>query len=315
MNQSRKMTDGALMLAIFMVLLFITIFVPVISIISMFFLPIPFVFFASRYGFKPSLLMFAVAMLLTTLFTTFFSLPLAVLMGLGGLTIGSAIYKGLSPYETWARGTLGFVIGLLFVFVFSQVLFSVNLVEEFELIVTDSLEMSASLMEQFGAAEQTEAIGELLELQVQVLIDLLPVGVALSAILLAFLSQWISYKFINRIERKQLRFPPFRNLRFPTSIIWVYFFALLLSFFNLDPSGIYFMAVQNVIVLTGLLMTLQGFSFIFFYAHHKKMSKFIPIFSIVLTILFPTFLLYFVRILGIIDIGFRLRDRLKNGNK
>ncbi|WP_087973898.1 YybS family protein [Oceanobacillus rekensis] len=314
MNQSKKITDGAVSLAIFMGLMLIAIFVPIISIVGLILLPVPFVFFTSRYGFKSSLLMFAVALLLTTLFAVFL-LPFTILMGLGGLAVGSAIHKGLSAYETWARGTLGFVIGLLFVFVFSQLLFSINLVEEFEMIVSESMEMSSSFMEQFGVAEQTEGLEELLQLQIDLLIDLLPVGVALTAIVLAFLSQWIGYKFINRIEKKQLRFPPFRNLRFPSSLIWVYFFALLLSFFNLDPSGIYFMAVQNILVLTGLLMALQGFSFIFFYAHHKKISKFIPILIIVLTILFPTFLLYFVRILGIIDIGFRLRDRLGSEKK
>ena len=312
MNQSRK--DGAISLAIFMVLLLIAIFVPILSIFGLILLPVPFVFFASKYGFKSSLLMFAAALLLTMLFTPFFLL-FTVLMGLGGLAIGSAIYKGLSAYETWARGTLGFIIGLLFVFVFSQVLFSINWVDEFERLFIDSLEMSSSLMEQFGVAEQPEELQEMLQLQIDLLINLLPVWVAITAIGLAFLSQWIGYKFINRIDKKQLRFPPFRNLRFPSSLIWVYFFALLLSFFNLDSSGIYFMAVQNVLVLTGLLMALQGFSFIFFYAHHKKKSKFIPILIIVLTILFPTFLLYFIRILGIIDIGFKLRDRLGNEKK
>jgi uncharacterized protein YybS (DUF2232 family) len=312
MNQSRK--DGAISLAIFMVLLLIAIFVPILSIFGLILLPVPFVFFASRYGFKPSLLMFAVALLLTILFAIFL-LPFTILMGLGGLAVGSTIHKGLSAYETWARGTLGFVIGLLLVFVFSQVLFSINLVEEFEVILAESMDMSSSFMEQFGAAEQTEEIEELLQLQLNLLIDLLPVGVAITAIVLAFLSQWIGYKIINRIEKKQLRFPPFRNLRFPSSIIWVYFFALLLSLFNQDPTGIYFMAIQNVLVLTGLLMALQGFSFIFFFSHYKKISKFIPILIIVLTILFPTFLLYFIRILGIIDIGFRLRDRLGSEKK
>ncbi|WP_249872287.1 YybS family protein [Oceanobacillus saliphilus] len=312
MNQSRKMTDGALLLAVFMVMLLITLFVPVLTIFGMFFLPIPFVLFASRYGLKPSLLMFAVALVLTVLIATFFSLPLAILMGVGGITIGTAIYKDISPYETWARGTLGFVVGLLFIFVFSQVLFSVNWVQEFEVILTDSMEMSASLMETLGVAGQSAEFEELMQLQIQGLINLLPVGLALSALLLAFISQWISYKFINRLEKKELRFSPFRNLRFPTSIIWVYFFALFFSFFGLDSTSFFFIAVQNVLVLTGLILSLQGFSFIFFYAHHKKMSKFIPILIVVLTILFPTFLLYFIRILGIIDIGFRLRDHLES---
>lgn len=254
--------------------------------------------------------MFIASLLLTALIATLAFLPMTFLAGLGGIAIGTGIRKEVSAYETWARGTLGFIIGLLFVFVFSQVFFSVNLVDELKVIITDSMEISKSIMEQFGTGGQTEQIEEMLLLQIDMLIELLPVGLALTAIVLAFLSQWISYKFINRLENKQLRFPPFRNLRFPTSILWIYFFALFISFFNLNPAGIYYTAVHNLLALTGLLMAVQGFSLIFLYTHHKKITKAVPIFIVVLTLLFPAFLLYFVRILGIIDIGFRLRDRL-----
>lgn len=276
----------------------------------MFLLPIPFILYTARHGGKPSWLMFIASLLLTALIATLAFLPMTFLAGLGGIAIGTGIRKEVSAYETWARGTLGFIIGLLFVFVFSQVFFSVNLVDELKVIITDSMEISKSIMEQFGTGGQTEQIEEMLLLQIDMLIELLPVGLALTAIVLAFLSQWISYKFINRLENKQLRFPPFRNLRFPTSILWIYFFALFISFFNLNPAGIYYTAVHNLLALTGLLMAVQGFSLIFLYTHHKKITKAVPIFIVVLTLLFPAFLLYFVRILGIIDIGFRLRDRL-----
>lgn len=310
MNQSKKLTDGALLLAIYIVLLLITIFVPIVTIFGMFLLPIPFILYAARHGLKPSFLMFVASLLITALIATIAFLPFTVLAGIGGIAIGAAIHKEVSAYETLARGTLGFIIGLLFIFAFSQVVFSVNLVNELKVIITDSMDMSASIMEQFGASGQTEQMEELLLQQVNMLIELLPVGLALTAIVLAFLSQWISYKFINRLEKKQLRFPPFRNLRFPTSILWIYFFALFISFFDLNPAGIYYTAVHNLLALTGLLMALQGFSFVFLYTYHKKITKAVPIFIVVITLLFPTFLLYFVRILGIIDIGFRLRERL-----
>ncbi|WP_373894365.1 YybS family protein [Virgibacillus natechei] len=315
MNQSKKLTDGALLTAIFMVLLLLTVFVPVLSIFAMFVLPVPFVIYASKYNWKPALLMLVAAMILTTLFATVFSLPIAVLMGFGGLMIGSAIYQNASAYETWARGTFGFIVGLLFVFVYSQLLFDVNWIEEFEAALTESMQMSAGLLEQFGAGgQQLEEARELLEEQVGLLTDLFPVGLAVAAVVLAFISQWVSYKVINRLDRKQLRFPPFRMLQFPVSVIWIYLAALIFSFIELDPDNILYLGAQNLLVITGLLMSLQGISFIFFYAHHKNMSKAIPILSVVLILIFSP-LLYLVRILGIIDIGFRLRDRMTDNNE
>ncbi|SFD70694.1 Uncharacterized conserved protein YybS, DUF2232 family [Lentibacillus persicus] len=315
MNQSRQLTDGALLTAVFMILMLISAFVPVITLIATFLLPVPFILFSSRYDWKPSIVMLIAAVILSSLLTSIFSLPIPVLMGIGGIMIGSAVYRKLSPYETWARGTIGFVIGLVFIFVFSQYAFQVNLVNEIDAMVHESITMSREAMEQFGLGELSEDQLNMVTEQMGMLTDLLPAWIALVALSLAFMSQWISYKVINRLETKQLHFPPFRSLRLPVSLIWIYFFSLIVSFFDLDPSGIVFLAVNNVLMLAGILMALQGFSFIFFYAHAKKMSKALPITSVVLTLFFPFIFLYLVRLLGIIDIGFALRDRISNDKK
>src|SRR5699024_4859843 len=159
-----------------------------------------------------------------------------------------------------------------------------------------------------------DQLGQLQE-QMAYAMDLIPVGMAFIAILFAFLTQWVSYKVMNRLENKQLRFPPFRSLRFPAAVIWVYFFALLFTFVELDPNSVFYLAVVNIFTLAGLLMTIQGLSFIFFYADYKKWPKAIPILSVVLTLILPFILLYLVRILGIIDIGFGLRDRIAQSKK
>jgi uncharacterized protein YybS (DUF2232 family) len=100
-------------------------------------------------------------------------------------------------------------------------------------------------------------------------------------------------------------------MKLPISIIWLYLIVVIASFFNLDPDGMMFIGVQNALMILEILLAIQGFSFIFFFSHYKKWSKAIPILSIIITLLFPIILLYFVRILGIIDIGLNLRERLK----
>lgn len=315
MNQSKKLTEGALLTAIYIMLLLIAAFVPVAAMIATFVLAVPFVIYAAKHGLKPSLLMFLVALGLSVLFATVFSLPITVLMGTGGIAVGISIHNKLSAYETWARGTIGFVAGLLFVFVFSQFVFQINIMNEMEEMINQSVQMSKDFMEQVGLEGQAEDQMELFEQQIGLLKNLVPAGIAIAAILLAFISQWLSYKLINRLDKGQLKFPPFRMLQLPVSLVWIYFFSLIFTFFELDPSGTLYLAVNNVMLLAGMLMTLQGFSFIFFYAHHKKMSKALPIVCVVVTLLFPLILLYLVRVLGIIDIGFSLRDRLSKDTK
>lgn len=310
MNQSKKITDGALMVGLFVIIMFITLLVPIISILGLLFMPVPFVIYASKYNFKPSLLVLAATMALSMLFATIFTFPLVVLMGFGGIMIGTSIHKKVSAYETWARGAFGFAIGLLLIFVISQTVFQVQWVDELDGMITESMEMSTNLFKEFGMKEQAEEAQTMIHDQVDLLKNLLPVAIAIIAIIQAFISQWISYKVINRLERRKLHFPSFRNLQFPVALVWIYFFALILSLLNSDPSSTFYIAAQNVLLLTGLLIAIQGLSFIFFFAHHKKMSKAIPILSVILTIIFPMLLLYLVRILGIIDLGFKLRDHL-----
>ncbi|RLL41755.1 DUF2232 domain-containing protein [Oceanobacillus piezotolerans] len=310
MNQSKKLTDGALLLAIFIVLLFITIFITPIAIFSAFFLPLPFIMYASRHGFKPSIIFLIAAVALTALFFSIFSIFTPILMGLGGIMIGTAIRKDFSAYEALARGTFGFIIGLLFLYAGSQVLFGVNWIGEFRTIFTESVEMSTELAGQFTTEEQIDQFESTIQTYITYMTNLIPVFLIMAGFILALISQWIGFKFLNRLDKRELRFPPFRTLRFPKTIIWVYFIALLLSFFVTDTSSMFFVIIQNAQVLLGAVLVIQGFSLIFFYTHHKKISKAIPVLFIILTILFPPFLLPFIRILGIIDIGMNLRDTI-----
>lgn len=312
MNQSRKLTEGAIFAAIYMGLM-LAAAIPILSILTMFLLPVPFVMYASKHGVKPGLLVLTVTSLLTIMFFTILTLPMTLLMGAGGLLIGHGIYKKRSVYETWAYGILGFIGGLLFTIAFMQIFLSVNFISEVETIATEQVGSYVSIIESAGMADTNPDINleEMLTEQIKFIMNLVPAFLALLAIILAFLVQWVSYKIINRVDKQKYRFPPFRMLRLPSSIIWLYLIVILVSLFNLDPAGMFSVGIQNALFILEILLVVQGFSFLFYFADHKKWTKAIPIMSIVITILFPVFLLYFVRILGIIDIGFNLRDRLE----
>ncbi|WP_284140645.1 YybS family protein [Virgibacillus sp. LDC-1] len=310
MNQSKKITDGALLTAIFVVLMLLWWYFSFFSVITVFLLPIPFIIFSYRYDWKPSLLMFVAAAVITMLFATVISIPITLLAAAGGIMIGTAMHHRASPYEAWARGTVGFVIGMLFSFLFSQIVFQINFTAEFDNMIQQSMQMSRDMMQQLGVEDQIEGQIELLEQQFLMVKNLIPVMFVVMSMLFALVSQWLSYKLINRIEKKTYQFPPFRMLRFPVAIVWIYFVAMIVSFFQPDPNGILFLGVQNVLMLAGFFMVIQGLSFVFFYAHEKKLTKAIPILLIVFIVIIPFILLPLVRILGIIDIGFRLRERV-----
>jgi len=308
MNQTNKLRDGAIYLAIFVVLMLITAFVPILSFLSLIVLPVPFILYAAKYNWKPALVMAAVSIVIT-LFVGLYLLT--VFAAAGGIMIGSAIYNRRGAYETFGRGTFGFLVGALLVFAFMQLFFQFNWIAMFEEMLTQSAQTSLNAVEQTIPGDQFEQISTAFEAGISTFVNLLPAFLILSSAILAIVSQWVSYKILNRMSKEDFRFPKFRHLRIPSSVLWVFFFSLVLSFFDWETSTTWYMALQNLQMLTGLVMGIQGLSFVFFFSHYKKMSRAIPIITVILIFLFPIILIYILQILGIIDIGFKLKDRLE----
>ncbi len=249
-----------------------------------------------------------------TMFTFFFAsvfIVFTLLAGFGGLFLGGALYHKRSSYEALAIGSVGFIIGLVTTFLITQLLLGVDLMEEFNNSMNQAFSTFERLFSGILEGESMEAeMADFREL-IDFIPDIIPSILAIAGVLMAFVSQWITYKLINRIENKQLKFVKFKNFKLPTSVLWYYFVALILNYVTMDSDGLLYLAAINVFILTGALLVIQGFSFVFFYASMKKWSKAIPILIVVFSLLLPQILMYLVRILGIIDIGFPLRERIE----
>lgn len=310
MKEANKITEGALLTAIYIVLLLIMIFVPFIFIIGLVVLPIPFIIYAQRYDYRPALVMFFVASAMTMLFATFVSLPITLLAGIGGIVIGTAIHRGRKPYEVWARGTIGFIVATVIIILFLQFALDINIYQQTEQLVEESLEMTQSMMQTFNFdVEQMEEFS-LVEEQMRTFPDLLPAAIAIFGIMLALGSIWFSFKVVNRVENKQLAFPPFKEFTLPKGIVWIYIIALFATIFMTDTEATIYIAALNASMLIIALFIIQGFSFIFFYAGVKKWHRAIPIVIIVVSFLIPFISMIIIRFIGIIDLLFDLKEKL-----
>lgn len=317
MEDSKQIRDGTLLTALYIAMLLFVTFVPSMVIFIVFLMPLPFIIYASRYDQKSLLKLFIVVALisffLTLLTSALLILPIFILTASGGIAIGIALSQSKSPYETWIQGTIGFAIGLLFVFLFTQFVLEINWADEIDHAIGQSFENLAIMIDQFdqfGSSEQINEQLEVLQEQMGIIKDLIPAGIALLAIIMAFLTQWFAYRIISHLENKRLRFPPIRLLQFPTAIVWIYIIGILVSVFERNPTSGLFIGAQNVLSLAGFLMILQGYSFIFFYAHHKKKSNGLPIIAVILSVLLPL-LLYVIRLIGLIDMAFSLRNSMQ----
>nr|MDF9460193.1 DUF2232 domain-containing protein [Bacillus pumilus] len=103
----------------------------------------------------------------------------------------------------------------------------------------------------------------------------------------------------------------FKDMRSPKSMVWYYLLTLLLMLIQTEKGDFLWLVQTSAFQILFILVLIQGFSFIFYYCHEKSISKAVPIFAIVLGVLYPP-VGVIVRIIGIADIGFDLREKVKN---
>ncbi|KGX85697.1 YybS family protein [Pontibacillus litoralis] len=308
MNQTTKIKEGIVYAAIYIILLLMSIFIPGVAVIGMVLLPLPFMIYTARFGWKSSVILAAIIMPITLIVATVASLPITLLAICGGIALGTGVYLKRSSYEIWAQGTVGYVLGMVLFYVLSLLLFHINWVEEIQVYMQESIEASKQMIESISGTVPEEQL-ELVEEQLYRIIGLLPSFMAIMSIGYALMTLWLGYKLMNLTYKTKHQFPPVRNMSFPKALIWYHLIAIILTWINADPGSFMDQASQNVYTLTGFLMTLQGLTFLFAFADYKKITKAFPIGMVVLTFMLPFLLLYPLMILGIIDLGFSLRAR------
>ncbi|MEH7224777.1 YybS family protein [Bacillus sp. JJ1566] len=309
MKKAKIITEGAMLLAIYSVLLLLTLYVPLLGIVLSFLLPIPFILFTVKYRVKQSMLFILIAFLLSGLLGSVFGIIHTIMFGISGILLGELINRGRSGIELFLGSCLSYLFSIVLLYVTAVLILQIDVYDLIRESSRESFAMAESIMRATGGEVNTEAIAQLEE-SIEMMQYMIPSMFVLIAMVLAFVTVVAMKPVLVRLQVKMNPFPPFREISFPKSILWYYLLILLFSFVELEKGTFGYTAFLNLFFVLQWFMVIQGLSFIYYFCHQKGITKAVPI---VLTILTP-FLLYIIRILGIIDLGFQLRNRI-NGKK
>ncbi|WP_243387210.1 YybS family protein [Bacillus kexueae] len=308
MKQTRFITDAAILLAIFAVLLAMTLYLPLIGAVALVFLATPFIIMVYRHDMKKAWFMFAGALLISFIVGQLLSVPLVLMYGVVGIVMGH-FYKKQQPFVALVLGSLAFLGGLLLTYGLSVLLFGMNWMAEITNEVNRTFEDTAKMFAALGQDVPEEAFTQI-ESQLQLLGMMLPTILVMAAVFSAFITHAVNRPIMKRLKMEMPAITPFRNWRLPKSIIWYYLIVIFMQFMNIESGSFLFIAVLNLTILLQVLLLIQGLSFLFYYSHIKNKGKWLPAIGVIISILlYPVQEL--VRILGIIDLGFDLRSRLK----
>lgn len=309
-----KLTEGALCLAIFAVLILMTIYIPVLGLVTSLFLAVPFILFAAKNTRLNSFVFLVGSILMSIIVGSILALPLTLFYGITGLVIGQFIQEKKSRLSTFIAATLVFLTTLVVQYAIIVVFFKMNIIEELFQVMRDSLDQSAAMYEALGRNIDNSSL-EQFEATIKIMESLIPSLFILTTLACVILIELLSFPIIKRFGVVLQPKAPFKELTLPKSILWYYLVTMFASIiFKPEVGDYWYFALANLTFILQFCMIVQGLAFIFYFCSKKGIPKAVPILAAVFTF-FPPILLPIVRILGIIDIGFELRKRLENKNR
>ncbi|EJV86377.1 TPA: YybS family protein [Bacillus thuringiensis] len=309
MKQTKFITEGAALLAIYAILLLISMYVPILGTVVTFALPLPFILLTIRYKLSNVLVIFVVALFVTVIVSQPMNLVKTIMFGLIGIVLGYTYKTRKKPVEILIAGTLAYLIGFVLIYVASIKFFNIDIMKQMQSMFSESMVQSEKIVSAIGMPISKEQ-KELLTQMNDILQLLFPSILVLVSVCFSWITVIISGSVLKKLKHDIIHWPKFKDLQLPKSIVWYYvIFILLATFIKVDPTSYLHMVFSNLYVIFALLLVLQGLTFISFLAYRKGFTKGVPIISFIVCMFIPM-LFPLVTILGIIDLGISLRSKI-----
>lgn len=312
MKDVKVLTEGAIMAALMTLIAFISFTVPLIGSILILAIPIPLVVYTTRHGSKPGIMLWVVANLVSLIIGGPTLVLGTVLFGGTGIVIGELILRRKSAFIVLFGGSLANISALILSFIFSIVVLDIHPMKMIQETMKDSIQTAEKMLIAIGQ-EPGNQYDPILTM-IDQLNYITPALIIITGVVYAILVQLLSVSVLRRIGVTAPKFKPFHEWSFPKSFLWYYLIVSILFVIGFDEGTLLFTIIFNLTPILEMIITIQGLAVVFYYFHIKRVNKAVVVVIVVLSILLPPILLIY-RILGIIDLGFELRKRIKNSEK
>jgi len=173
--------------------------------------------------------------------------------------------------------------------------------------LTESMTMAESVMNMNIPQESIDTL-------IRTVSQTIPLYLILFSVFYVVVTHAVSRYALQKSGETIAGLKPMREWKLPKSLVWYYLIALLASFIVTDPDSVISVMLLNLIPLLMLAFAVQAASLLFFAADVKQWSRsWIIVLLIVLgmVILVIPPLLQIIALIGVFDVAFPLRDRLK----
>ncbi|MBZ6443503.1 MAG: YybS family protein [Paenibacillus polymyxa] len=290
-------------------LLLLTLLTP-FRIITVFFLIVPGAVLFSSLPFKGFLVHVIPVLLIIALLDVYSLLP-AIYFLIPSILMGRIYKKGGSAFQALMTGTGIILAELLFVLFIATYSFGFDLSQS----LRDQAEMSANVVQQIlsanpmfanmnWTAEDTQKLGTML-------IGKVPYVMIVSSFILAVITHALARPALSSLDVPVRKMKPAREWMLPRTLIWYYLLAIVIGWIadSSDSSWIQTVSI-SMLPLIHACFIIQTIGFVYFWTHSRKMSPVIALLLSLVVLVFQP-----LRIIGIIDLAFPLREAITRSKK
>lgn len=301
-NQTRALTQGAIMLALFLVLFSIAMYIPLMMLPAFLIAPLPIAWYSANFSRKQAISVGVLGVFSGFLMGGLLGPFLALILVAAGIVIGDGIREKKSKLHVFLTTGVSILLTFALLFIVMTKLLNVNFITEGLEMMQEAYTESAEIVaEQTGAEFKMEPLKETFRYMEM----MIPSSITLSVFLFSFIMVSIAYTLFNRLGMNVQKFGQFSSLRMPKAILWYYLIVLTVNLFVQPEAGSNLeMIMLNLSVVLWVLLTIQGVAFLFYTIEAFNYPKLIKILTVLIS--FPMY--SFVLLIGIIDLGFNIRE-------
>ncbi|KAF6625826.1 DUF2232 domain-containing protein [Paenibacillus sp. EKM208P] len=290
-------------------LLLLTLLTP-LRIITVFLLIVPGAVLFSSLPFKGFLVHVIPVLFIIALLDVYSLLP-AIYFLIPSIMMGRIYKKGGPAFQALMTG-MGIILAELLV-----VLFIATYSFGFDLsqYLRDQAAISASIVQQVlstnpmfsnmnWTAEDTQELGTML-------IGKIPYVLIVTSFILAVITHALARPALSSLDVPVRKMKPAREWRLPRALIWYYLLAIVIEWIagSSDSSWIQMVSI-SMLPLIHACFIIQTIGFVYFWTHSRKMSPVIALLLSLVVLVFQP-----LRIIGIIDLAFPLREAITRSKK
>jgi uncharacterized protein YybS (DUF2232 family) len=308
-DQSRKITYGAMMLALFTILLAGALYIPLLKSIILIFIPLPIILYRLRYDRNSTIFVAVGGILLSLIVGGILLVPFAVMFVLLGFLIAESVLFGKSKLYTFMASGLFFIVVGALVYLIGVLVFEINAIDSLMAMLKETeAQFKASLA---NLAALPESYEKIVEEAFTMYRSAIPALFILWVYLFAFIMIIPNFEILRRLGHPVPAFPPFREMKLPVITIFIYGLIILLPYItDMRPESSTYLLYVNATIILRVLLLLQGLALVQYFMYKMKLPTVATVFATIFALLFSPI----TTLLGILDIGVNIRAWIRKDN-